>query len=74
MAVSVAILRMQADRHYLTDVMAGAALGTITGFALPILGHYWFVELPHVPGVASRWTLAPVIDAERWGATVLGVL
>ena len=74
MAVSVGLLRMHADRHYLTDVLAGAALGTLTGFAVPVLGHYWFVEIPHGPGVASRWTLAPEVGASHWGLAALGSL
>lgn len=74
MAISVGMLRMHADRHYVTDVVAGAAIGTLTGFAVPVLGHYWFIEIPHGSGVASRLTLAPRLGAEHWGLSVLGML
>jgi len=74
MAISVGLLRMHADRHYLTDVLAGVAIGTLSGFAMPVLGHYWFVEVSHGPGVASRWSLMPQVGAEDWGMTILGML
>lgn len=74
MALSVGLLRMHADRHYVTDVIAGAALGTLTGFAVPILGHYWFVEVSHGSGVASRWSLAPQVGDGRWGLSLFGML
>lgn len=39
-ASSVAVLRMIADRHYVTDVLVGAVIGLGTGFLLPYLLHY----------------------------------
>ncbi|HEY6725846.1 MAG TPA: phosphatase PAP2 family protein [Polyangiaceae bacterium] len=74
LAISVGMLRMHADRHYVTDVVAGAAIGTLTGFAVPVLGHYWFVEVSHGPGVASRWTAVPQVSASHGGVSVLGSL
>jgi membrane-associated phospholipid phosphatase len=38
-AAAVSYLRIAADKHYLTDVLAGAALGTAAGVALPRLMH-----------------------------------
>lgn len=38
-AAGVGYLRMAADRHYLTDVLAGAAAGGLVGFAVPWLFH-----------------------------------
>lgn len=73
MAVSVAILRLQADRHYVSDVMTAALLGTATGLALPTLGHYWFIEVPHGGDATSRVTVAPLLGS-AWGATVFGSL
>ena len=73
MAVSVAVLRLQADRHYATDVMTAALLGTATGFVLPSFGHYWFVEIPTQGGVASRLAVTPLLGS-TWGATVFGSL
>jgi len=38
-ATAAAYLRVAGDRHYLTDVMAGAAVGWGIGFAVPYLAH-----------------------------------
>lgn len=38
-AAAVSYLRMAADRHWLTDVLSGAALGTGIGLGLPLLLH-----------------------------------
>ena len=39
LAVTVSYLRIAADRHYFTDVMAGAALGVGIGIGVPLLFH-----------------------------------
>lgn len=39
LATSVGLLRMGADKHYLTDVATGAVLGTAFGLAVPLLLH-----------------------------------
>jgi membrane-associated phospholipid phosphatase len=39
LAATTALLRMVADKHYLTDVLAGAALGALIGWGLPTLFH-----------------------------------
>ncbi|AEI66050.1 phosphatase PAP2 family protein [Corallococcus macrosporus] len=38
-ATSVGLLRMGADKHYLTDVATGALLGSAVGVAVPLLLH-----------------------------------
>jgi membrane-associated phospholipid phosphatase len=38
-AAAVSYFRMAADKHYLTDVLTGAAIGTATGIAIPRLLH-----------------------------------
>ncbi|HYO59718.1 phosphatase PAP2 family protein [Archangium sp.] len=38
-AASVGLMRMGADRHYLTDVLVGAAAGTLFGVGMPLLLH-----------------------------------
>ena len=38
-AAFVGYLRMAADQHYFTDVLAGAAVGGLVGFAIPYLFH-----------------------------------
>ena len=37
--VATAYTRMAADRHYFTDTLAGAAIGTLVGGAVPLLFH-----------------------------------
>lgn len=39
-AGAVSYLRVASDQHYMSDVLAGAALGTLSGFAIPYLFHY----------------------------------
>ncbi len=34
-----AYFRVAADKHYLTDVLAGAGVGSAIGFGLPYLAH-----------------------------------
>lgn len=36
---ATAYTRMAADRHYFTDTLAGAAIGTVTGGAVPLIFH-----------------------------------
>ena len=38
-AALVGYLRVAADQHYLVDVLAGSALGTLVGVAIPLLLH-----------------------------------
>lgn len=38
-AALTAYFRIAADRHYLTDVLAGAGIGSTLGFAVPYLAH-----------------------------------
>lgn len=39
-AATVAMMRVAGEQHYLTDVMTGALIGTLSGFGLPWLLHY----------------------------------
>ncbi|MDB5217944.1 MAG: hypothetical protein JWO86_5871 [Myxococcaceae bacterium] len=39
MAVSVAYLRIAADKHYFSDVMTGAVVGSIIGVGIPLIFH-----------------------------------
>jgi membrane-associated phospholipid phosphatase len=41
-ATAVGVLRMMADRHHLTDVLGGAAIGLASGYLLPNLLNYDF--------------------------------
>jgi membrane-associated phospholipid phosphatase len=63
LGVSTACLRMAADMHWATDVLAGAAVGTAIGFGLPYFLH------PRVGSSPRAFTLLPVV-----GRGELGVL
>lgn len=39
-ATATSVLRILSDNHYLSDVVAGAALGAVAGFVVPWLLHY----------------------------------
>jgi membrane-associated phospholipid phosphatase len=40
LAAADGVLRLMADRHWATDVLAGAGLGFTFGYAMPVLLHY----------------------------------
>ena len=40
LAAATGILRISGDQHYLSDVVVGAAMGSLVGFGLPYLLHY----------------------------------
>jgi membrane-associated phospholipid phosphatase len=50
LATTVPLLRMAADKHYLTDVATGALLGSAFGVAVPLLMHG---RVDKTPGAAS---------------------
>lgn len=53
-AGGVALLRVVADQHHLTDVMMGAAVGTGIGFGVPYLFHYgWELSPEQVPALKA---------------------
>jgi len=53
-AVSTAYLRIAADKHYFTDVLTGAAFGSLFGFVVP-----FFFHAPIKSGDVA-WSLVPV--------------
>ncbi len=53
LATSTGYLRIAADRHYLTDVLMGAAIGTGAGVGLPLLLH----PVEKRPRVRSVWVV-----------------
>lgn len=52
LGVATAYARVAADRHYLTDTLAGAAIGVVVGGGVPLLFH--------------RPTTSPTTAAARW--------
>lgn len=61
-ATASSYLRIAADRHYLTDVLAGAALGSAVGVAVPLLFH----------GASAPVTFAPQVSNTGGGLAVSG--
>jgi len=60
-AVSTGVLRLVADRHYATDVLAGAAIGASAGFVMPMFAHYWFVESTEPSDLVAGYTWLPIV-------------
>ncbi|WP_239576438.1 phosphatase PAP2 family protein [Archangium primigenium] len=54
-AASVGVMRMGADKHYFSDVVVGAAAGSLFGVAVPLLLHGRRSATPDMgPGVSMR--------------------
>jgi len=49
LAATTAILRVASGNHFVTDVLAGAAIGSILGFAGPYLTHLMFKDKENAP-------------------------
>ena len=64
-AALTAYFRVAADRHYLTDVLAGAGIGSAFGFAVPYLAHRSRVD-PRIPAVRLVPTPRGEIVAAQW--------
>jgi len=64
-AIGTGILRIAADRHWATDVLAGAAIGGLVGYAVPAL---------HLLGEDKQQgaVLMPTISASTMGVTLAG--
>lgn len=66
--------RVVGDRHYMSDVMAAAAVGVISGYLMPELLHYrtfW----PQTSGAWGKATLVPTqVGADGWGLALGGSL
>jgi membrane-associated phospholipid phosphatase len=63
------VARISADRHYATDVIAGAALGWGVGYAMPVLLHYrWYSR-----ATAGGWSVAPWASSDTLGLFAHGL-
>lgn len=61
-ATSVATLRIVADKHWATDVIAGSVVGYLAGYLLPSLGYYHEIRLsPATEQAGLRLGWAPVV-------------
>jgi membrane-associated phospholipid phosphatase len=70
------VLRVAADRHYLTDVVAGAKVGLTAGVAMPLSLHYrsrsGSSEEASTSHSSLRWTVTPLVGANRAGIGLYG--
>jgi hypothetical protein len=67
-ATTVGMLRIVAMKHYVTDVVMGAAVGTLSGLGVPWLLHYG--PLARVePKSGLTWGLYPLADGMAVGGT-----
>ncbi|CAM4083399.1 phosphatase PAP2 family protein [Corallococcus exiguus] len=67
LAASVGLLRMGADKHYLSDVITGAVLGTAFGVAVPLLLHGRVDDTPPASARPSSVSLNPMVGTQMVG-------
>ena len=67
LGVATAYTRIAADRHYFTDVLAGAAIGTVVGGAIPLLFH---PPVAKVAGAGSARLTSVAVVPSSHGATI----
>ncbi|WP_254361071.1 phosphatase PAP2 family protein [Corallococcus exiguus] len=67
LAASVGLLRMGADKHYLSDVITGAVLGTAFGVAVPLLLHGRVDDTPPTSARPSSVSLNPMVGTQMVG-------
>jgi membrane-associated phospholipid phosphatase len=67
-ATTAGALRIVADRHHLSDVLAGAAIGLTAGYLLPNLTNYDFGASATDPS----GTLMPMVSPHTFGIGYLG--
>lgn len=65
LAGTTSVLRVVADKHYATDVLAGTAIGVFSGWVLPYLLHYR-------SGAASTTQVTPVLGGDAVGLSASG--
>jgi membrane-associated phospholipid phosphatase len=65
------VLRIMGDRHYATDVLAGAAIGFTAGYALPLVLHYATGGASGGRARSAGLTVVPMVG-DRVGAVVTG--
>jgi membrane-associated phospholipid phosphatase len=68
-ATADGVLRIMGDRHYTTDVLAGAAIGFSFGYTLPWFLHYASLGGRGAPPIA----LAPMGGGDRVGVAASGI-
>ncbi len=69
--------RLLADKHYATDVIAGAGIGLASGFLVPWFHYHRRGNTSETPASASASTLrvrpVPMLSLEGGGVGALGI-
>lgn len=76
--------RVAANRHYVTDVLVGGAIGLLGGYVVPSALHYGFRDNPAPPSASPkaaprkkaqgvRMTLTPLAGDSTYGAALAGI-
>ena len=74
-ATTTGVTRMMADKHYATDVLAGAAVGIASGFVWPTLAHGRAApEGATSKKSTGRVMVAPTFGGSSVGLSAIGVL
>jgi membrane-associated phospholipid phosphatase len=71
-ATTTGVLRVVADKHWASDVLAGAGLGLATGLGLPLLFHYRQRVAGAAPAPAAAAAVAPFASADSLGLGAMG--
>lgn len=74
LAGATGLFRVIGDRHYLTDVLMGAALGLGVGYLYPWLFHYRDEAETPQPTAARTETTWTVLPAPPYGLAIIGTL
>lgn len=75
-SATTGVLRLMADRHYISDVLVGGAFGFLVGYGLPRLLHYRLppgARLLDARGPVRMISVIPVADRDMLGVTAWGV-
>ncbi|HVY46513.1 MAG TPA: phosphatase PAP2 family protein [Minicystis sp.] len=70
------VARLMADRHWSTDVLAGMAVGLVSGVGMPYLFHYRYKSFFDHDGddrVRFRWAWAPLASSDVLGVQAIGL-
>jgi len=74
LAATTGLLRIMSDRHWVTDVMTGALVGSAIGILVPWLLHYQGGGRPPLSGTsAPPIALAPMVGDETYGVSAFGL-
>lgn len=73
-ASATGLFRIVGDRHYMSDVVLGAAFGFSLGYLYPYLFHYQYGEdEPPANNATMVWGLLPGAQQTPYGVSVMGM-